>query len=540
MHFNNMKKFVLGALIIIGVAACSMATSMDATVEREAEATTKLKEIAKAPGKLEPDDVIRVKNDIWLGDTSEIEFEGEPIPAYLEKPDGVTLISSKPLTMLEIVNMIQKTTSLKVRFAPQLEKDLLKGEGDSSANKDDLEQVMDPDKVSVDKMLVSYKGPLSGLLDEISANFGIWWKYEKGEIFFYKFITRTFVLFSLPSKPKVDVQVGGSASGEGGDSSLSLTSGADIDLWQNIETSIKAMIDSSAKLTTDSANGTISLTATPNDIRRVASFINEQNNRLSRQVAISVKVFQVAVNDSDQYGMNFKALFENDDTTVRNLVVQSIPGVGDITNNLTMGIVSGDVSVDATMQALSKSGITTLVTSGTVTTLNNKPAPIQVVRKENYISQLTRTNTSSTGVNMDSNFTTETKEISTGFTMDVLPRILEHGRMLLMFNLTLSDLVSMEKVIIGDPALNNFVQNPVIESRGFTQEVALRSGESLVLTGFERVENMADKTGVGSATNSILGGTATATKTRSVLVIVLTPVVLASPLSPESRMRDYN
>ena len=136
---------------------------------------------------------------------------------------------------------------------------------------------------------------------------------------------------------------------------------------------------------------------------------------------------------------------------------------------------------------------------------------------------------------------TETEEIETGFTLDVLPRILEHGRLLLMFNLTLSDLIQLERVDLGGGDTESgqggqYIQNPIIESRGFTQEVALKSGETLVLTGYERVENEATKTGVGSATNSLLGGTAVATKTRSILVIMLTPVVLESPLTPESRM----
>ena len=129
--------------------------------------------------------------------------------------------------------------------------------------------------------------------------------------------------------------------------------------------------------------------------------------------------------------------------------------------------------------------------------------------------------------------------------MDVLPRILEHGRLMLMFNLTLSDLISLEKVSLDDrtdgetsEGGGQYIQNPIIESRGFTQEVAMKSGQSLVLTGYERVENTSEKSGVGSANNSLLGGTATASKTRSILVIILTPVVLDSPLSPESRMKD--
>lgn len=65
----------------------------------------------------------------------------------------------------------------------------------------------------------------------------------------------------------------------------------------------------------------------------------------------------------------------------------------------------------------------------------------------------------------------------------------------------------------------------------------MKSGDTLILSGYERVENTADKSGVGSAENSLLGGTAKASKSRSILVIMLTPVVMESPLVPESRMK---
>jgi len=120
--------------------------------------------------------------------------------------------------------------------------------------------------------------------------------------------------------------------------------------------------------------------------------------------------------------------------------------------------------------------------------------------------------------------------------MDVLPRILDHGRLLLMFNLTISELIDLETVLLGSTKDQGSIQNPIVESRGFTQEIAMRSGQSLVLTGFEKVKNKADKSGIGSAETSILGGSADAEKTRSVLVVILTPVVLESPLLPESRM----
>lgn len=538
MLMNKKQKFGILLLAAGMMASCSLSTNLDATIEREVAATTKLKEAAKLPTPKAPDDLVRVKNDIWLGDTSEIEYDGEPIPAYLEAKDGVTLISNRPITLFEIGDMLNKVTSMKVRYAPQLEESIVKN---AEKNKPTAAAI-NADWTEPNKMIVSYRGPLSGLLDEISSRFGIWWKYEKNEVYFYKYVTKTFVLYSLPTKPALSVNVGGTTSGEGGTSSISLSSSIDIELWANIEKAITSMVDKDAKLSIDPANGTIALTATPNDIRKVAKFVNEQNGRLSRQVAISVKVLQVTISDSDQYGLNLSAAFDDGKTSLA-LASATSSISDDVAKNLTMAVAPGHWKADAIIKALSTQGSTTLVTSGTITTLNNKPAPIQVIRKQKYISEITKTNSGSDGDNYD--ISTETEEIETGFTMDVLPRILEHGRMLMMFNLTLSDLIELEKVYLNenpngsstDASQGQYIQNPKIESRGFTQEVALKSGETLILTGYERVENQSTKEGVGSATNSLLGGTAVAQKTRSVLVILLTPVVLESPLTPESRMR---
>ena len=536
---NNYLKTALGISLTAVIVACSMSTQLDAEIEREVKTATELKEQSKVPTKVAPEDVVRVKNDIWLGDKSEVEYNGEPLPSYLEAKDGITLISNRPITLFEVGDMINKLTSIQVRFANHLEEDVLTV---AKGNKPDP-RTINADWTEPDKMLLSYKGPLSGLLNEVASRFGIWWKYEKNQIFFYKFETRTFTVYSLPTKPSLQVNMGGESSGESGNASATLTSGAELELWSNIGKAIESMIGQDSKLSVDSVNGTVTLTGTPIEIKKVAKYINEQNNRLSRQVAISVKVLQVSLSDSDQYGLDLSGGFDDGKTK---LSLASPSGLSDeIEKNINMTIAPGNWNVTTFIQALSEKNNTTLVTSGTVTTLNNKPAPIQVTRKENYISEITKTNSGSSDTGTDYDISTETEEIETGFTLNVLPRIMEHGRLLMMFNLTLSDLISLEKVYLqtsenpDEAASGEYIQNPIVETRGFTQEVALKSGESLILSGYERVESEAKKSGVGSADNSLLGGTAVATKDRSLLVIILTPVVLESPLNPESRMKTY-
>jgi len=533
MRITKKLSLTLALITTAALAACSLATDMDATIDREIDNTAALKHEAQRPTDLANPDVVRVNDDIWLGDTSEVEYEGDPIPSYLETPDGITLISNRPITLYEIGSMIHKITSISVRYEQELD-GAVQQQADS--NKPNLKDI-GAQWTDSSKMLVSYKGPLSGLLDEVCNRFGIWWKYDKKQIYFYKYITKSFTLYTLPTKPNLSVSIGGSSQGGGtGSSSVSLSNSASIDLWSTIESSIKSMISQGAQLTTDQSSGIITLTGTPNDIKKVAKFIHEQNVRLSRQVAISVKVLQVSVTDSNKYGLDLNAVFNSKNNHIRNVGIASASGQSGIYSGLSMGILAGSWSIDGAIQALSEIGKANLITSGTVTTLNNKPAPIQVVKTQNYISEITKTNSGSDGNYYD--LSTETEEVETGFTLDVLPRILEHGRLLLMFNLTLSDLIELQKVsLTSDPNGGAFIQNPIVETRGFTQEVALKSGETLILTGYERVENFTQKKGVGSAENSLLGGAVSTEQTRSILVIMLTPVVLDSPLVPESRMK---
>ena len=160
MRMNKLAKATCGLAITAIIAACSLSTQLDAEIEHEIETSTMLKEKAKAPAKVAADDVVRVKNDIWLGNKSTIEYDGEPLPTYLESKDGITLVSNRPIGLYEIGDMINKITSIKVRYSSDLEEKILPiAEG----NKPDPNTI-NADWTEPSKMLVSYKGPLSCLL----------------------------------------------------------------------------------------------------------------------------------------------------------------------------------------------------------------------------------------------------------------------------------------------------------------------------------------------------------------------------------------
>lgn len=525
MRMTNLFKLTI--IGVLGVAAaCSISPELDREMEQRSKDTIELRDRATVPNEPIPDDMVRIKNDIWLGDTSTIEYEGEAVPTYLEAKDGITLISNRPITLYEIGGMISKITSLSVRYAPELEETAI---SNADNNQPDIESLGQQWTDST-KMIVNYKGPLSGLLDEVANRFGIWWKYEKNEIYFYKYITKTFVLYTLPTTPSVSGDV--SSGGEESSSSISVSNQLDIGsgVWAEVSETIDSMKTSEGQKTMNPASGTITVTDTPTVIKRIAKYINEMNLRMGKQVAISVKVLQVEIGDKDSFNLDLAAKLKKlGDIKATSWAASGTAVTGG--GSLVSGIGVGKLDVDATIQALSTENHANIVTSGTVTTMNNKAAPIQVTRKDRYIKDIS---TTSNGDSDLQDVDTETEEFETGFTMSVLPRILDHGRLMMYFNMSLSDLIALKEI----PSGRNNVQAPVIEARGFTQELAMKSGETLILTGYERTEDKTQKQGVGRADNMLLGGSASAEKNRTILVILLTPVVMESPLDPETRMKD--
>ena len=298
-------------------------------------------------------------------------------------------------------------------------------------------------------------------------------------------------------------------------------------------------------------------------MRKVSSYINNWNEKLTRQVAISVKVLQVSISKEDNYGFDLRAVFNSKDVAGTFSSPYYIDAAGGTAAG-ALGLMSLTLinpnskwkDTTSVIQAFSTLGKTSLLTNSSVTTMNNKVAPVQVTTSENYVKE-TSVTTSGSGEDRDTEVDMQTDTLNYGFSMEILPRILDHGRLIVLFSLTISDLISLEQFSSSSGTMagsssedgeedtssgdkeTTIVQLPKMQMRGFMQEIAMRSGSTLVLTGFEKVHDSTKNAGIGKPKMSLLGGQAYNNNSRDVLVILLTPEVLESPMSPETRMRDF-
>lgn len=385
---------------------------------------------------------------------------------------------------------------------------------------------------------IVYSGNLAGLLDLVTSRYGIYWEWDGGSVNFFKTKSKTFRLAALPGDTSLSSVVsskssgaessgsGSSGSGSGSDSSSSkseMETGvkfSGMSVWNGIKENIQQMLSPAGRLSVTPATGTIAVDDTPVVLDRVGKFIEEQNIALSRQVVINVRVLSVHLTNTKDYGINWKAVYNSLGSEVSVALANPFTGA-ESSSKLTVKALTGSPwnGTEAIIDALSQQGHVSQMTSASVVTLNNQPAPIQVGRQIGYLAASTTT----LGTNGSGNSVSLTPgQVTTGFSMSVLPHILDNKKLMLQYSGDLSSLNDMGKVESG----TSTIQTPDVDVRSFLQRVILNSGEVLVISGFEQFNLMSDTKGAGHPENALLGGGMSSSNGKDVIVVLVQPVLL--------------
>ena len=530
-------KFFVALLIFVAVAGCATRNSakVAATVDKDFVNVYDAFEMAKNPrAKVASGDTVSMSEGVWLGGKSMLLEHKNDLPKQFETDTGVTILLNEPVTLQVLANNINSITRIPVKIDSQIASDKLKR-----------------------TMNVAYTGKLSGLLSQVATDLDLLWYYDKTAIVFYETETRTFTLYALGT----DVSYQSSVQTDDGNQVYLETT---LKEWDEVESTISSIIGKAenANFTVSRSLGTITVTAPPSVLARVGDYIARQNKRLSQLVTIDVKVLQVSIANDSGFGLNLAAAinaatglnivanpknnFSSPEASAINIAVLSnelsgLTGATHLENGATVpgaytndqinnGSLAGIAGSTALVQALAKQGKVSLVTNVGVTTRNNRVAPVNNTKSTGYIKRFESRNfttVESSTVDQDS--------LETGFSMQLLPNILENGKILLLFRMSVRELLKMSSQTIGEVTL----QLPEVEERSFMQEVIMESGQMLVVSGFEKQENNDMRYGLGDPDFMLLSGSRETASTRDVLVVILTPQVLVSPMDAERTIQQH-
>jgi type IVB pilus formation R64 PilN family outer membrane protein len=233
-------------------------------------------------------------------------------------------------------------------------------------------------------------------------------------------------------------------------------------------------------------------------------------------VVINVTVLSVSLNDSEDYGINWNLVY----TTLRQKYgLTSAPFAMDGTR-FSAGVLGDSRFAGSTaiIVALSKQGKVRRQTTASVITLNNQVVPLQVAKQTSYLQQSQTTVVPQVGTTT----TLIPGTVTSGFNMSILPHVLANGTVLLQFSTDISALNTIREVQSG----GSKIETPEIDTRNFLQRVAMKSNETLIISGFEQTDDNLDRQGVGSARNVALGGGIKAASAKESIVILITPTTV--------------
>ncbi|HGE9017106.1 MULTISPECIES: PilN family type IVB pilus formation outer membrane protein [Salmonella] len=379
---------------------------------------------------------------------------------------------------------------------------------------------------------VYWKGALDGFLDNITTRLGLSWRYEEGRIVIYYLDTRNFPVLFMDSQAGFTSKTvsgttsstgssgGGSSGGISGDNNTSQSTDMAIksNLYGDVSATVKAMLTPGVGRMNLSA-GVLTVTDTSRVLSQIGRYIDDRNRELNRQVVLNVQIYSVESRRSDQLGIDWDAVLSLG--SVKATFTNAFTNANDAIASGGAMIVDGKgAGTKALVKALSEQGNVSVATQSSSLTTNLSAVPIQVALQQDYISDVTSEQTANVGSSVSSTRST----ITTGFNMTVLPYLMPaSSSMQLQFSVNMSDDPTMRTVPQGEKSSVELMKTRL---KTFTQRVNMKSGQTLILSGYEQLNNTADHQGVGSPRFFGMGGGASGAKNRTQLVMFVTPIIL--------------
>lgn len=361
---------------------------------------------------------------------------------------------------------------------------------------------------------LNYSGTTTGLLDHIANRAGLQWQYQQGRITFSRVVTRSMAVKALGG----GLRTSGSVSMGGG---MSASATAESDVWPMFEAALKNLVSARGRIQVDPKSGTVTVTDALSNVNEVAKFIDRQNDSMLRQIVLDVEVLQIDLKQEHASGIDWSVISRGLGGALN---LSGPVGVGSFSGSAggSMGAAmsrSDGGTVKALVSALEQYGRVSSTYSTVVATTNRQPVPLGVQSSESYLAQVTAgVSNAATGAATGATLTPGT--VSTGFSMVLMPVIMDSNRVLIESTLQVSALRELKQFSSGAGASMNSIQLPSVDSYSTMQRINVASGDTMVMSGFEREINLRDENDI---VRGVVPGSRRGKASKQSTVILITP-----------------
>ncbi len=434
----------------------------------------------------------------------------------------VTLITGDWVDIREVLKTVAKSGGYGLQIAPDVE-----------------------GQVNVHLDNVAFGAALRALLEPIDLGYEL----QDGTLLVYRrgLVTRWFN-FDYPvtqREGKGELRISGrgqsqSAGGGSQDQNEShVTSSAAMAIWPEIMQALETLVFDQNRSESAAANtgqslsmadgegrsllvspmaGVIQATAEVTRLRQVEGYLDRMRSALRRQVAIEVKILEVAMSDEERSGIDWTAVGDEDGVSVQ-ARQRTAEGLG---NPFFDFVISGR-SVSGLIEAVSKQGTVKVISTPRITTLNNQKAVVRIVTEEVFYDAQVEPPVVTNGVITPAVIAYSANIIPIGFVLDVTPQVGLDEMITLNVHPTVTDILRIELSPNEDSA-------PVLSVRELDTVGKVRDGETLVIAGFVTHSTNDQQHGVPFLKDlPYIGRLFRRTVTKQIeteMVMLLTPVIL--------------
>lgn len=481
----------------------------------------------------------RKVDDLWLG------ADAVKIAPKVKEPEALDAYAvyapQYPVTLSQVAEYITTRAGVPVQVAPDAEAAAAKVLQDTTmqylretAPTEAGMQSFQPAAGQPGAFRLQHRGKVRSLLDLVTARTGTSWRWNKSSVTIFKYDTKSFQIYSFAGQLSMSNEIaststgGGQSSGGGQGPTTESNSGqstratATLDFWATLQTTVQSMVSEGGKVAMSPEAGTLTVTDVPSVLDRIEAYVEDFNAQMTRQVALDVRVYALEMEEGSSQGIDWNIVYEKTSGFFRSVAASGGDAAVDA-NGIGFGILDPQDNYSGStvlLNALAESGKLTIKTSATLATLSNRPVPLQIADQTGYVSSVETTLVANAGAQT----TVTADSVTTGFSANLLPVVMKNDEILLQVQITLSALQQLRRIAFGPEG--DAIEQPEVASRQVMQNVRLRSGSSLVLTGFEQESLRSNDRGIGSPSFTLAGGSRGTEAGRTVLVVMITPKVI--------------
>ncbi|SDB46877.1 type IVB pilus formation outer membrane protein, R64 PilN family [Pseudidiomarina indica] len=288
-----------------------------------------------------------------------------------------------------------------------------------------------------------------------------------------------------------------------------------LSVWDDLEHALQLLLSPAGRLTVNQSSASVLVRDYPDHVAQVRRYLAQQNERLTRQVAIDVQILEVTFNDSQQFAIDW-------DAVLRTAGGEGILGIhsaqfttgggSQLIWQQQQGRAQGS---QVLLDALAEQGLVEVSNQPRIVSLNNQIARIVLEDNATYLAAAGSAATANVGrADM-----LQPGVVTTGFELYVLPSI-QGDEVILQLSTELSDLERIDEVRSG----TQMIQTPHTNRKKFFMKALVEHQQTLLLSGLKNERRAQSRQ--TSWLSLMLGGREHTQQRHSETIVLLTPYII--------------